>query len=137
MTAATSAQQPSAQPAKGLNIALWVLQIGLAAMFLLAGGSKIGGAAAMIKLFEDIGIGQWFRYFTGILELLSGVLLLVPSAAGFGALLLLPIMTGATLTHLLVEHNSPAKPLVLLLLAAFVAWGRREAILGLLRGTQR
>ena len=42
-------------------IALWAVQIALAGMFLLAGGSKLLGAAPMVALFNAIGIGQWFR----------------------------------------------------------------------------
>src|SRR3954471_18310153 len=49
-------------------IALWAVQLALAGMFLLAGGSKLAGAPAMIALFDGIGIGQWFRYVTGLIE---------------------------------------------------------------------
>ena len=38
-------------------IALWVVQIALAGMFLVAGGSKLLGAPAMVALFNTIGIG--------------------------------------------------------------------------------
>ncbi len=43
-------------------------------------------------------------------------------------------MVGAILTHLVVLHNSPAMPLVLLVGIAFVLWGRRDALLALVRG---
>jgi putative oxidoreductase len=39
-------------------IALWAVQVALAAMFLLAGGSKLVGAPAMVTLFNTIGLGQ-------------------------------------------------------------------------------
>ena len=68
------------------HIALWVVQVALAGMFLLAGSSKLFGAAAMVGLFDAIGIGQWFRYLTGLIEVSSAVALLVPSFAVFGAL---------------------------------------------------
>jgi putative oxidoreductase len=60
-------------------ITLWALQVGLAAMFLLAGGSKLAGASAMVALFDEIGVGQWFRYVTGLIEVVSAVALLVPA----------------------------------------------------------
>ena len=50
-------------------IALWSVQVVLAGMFLLAGGSKLAGAAAMVALFDAVGVGQWFRYVTGGIEL--------------------------------------------------------------------
>ena len=40
------------------RIALWAVQIALAGMFLLAGGSKLLGAAAMVGLFDAIGMGS-------------------------------------------------------------------------------
>ncbi len=131
--AGSSLARPAA-PGKALNIVLWVLQIGLAAMFFMAGGSKLGGAEKMVGLFDTIGIGQWFRYLTGGLEVLGAVLLLIPRRSGFGAALLVPVMVGAVLTHLAILHNSPAMPLGLLVLAAFVAWGRRAQLLEAIRG---
>jgi putative oxidoreductase len=110
-------------------IALWVTQIALAAMFLFAGGSKLVGAPAMIDLFAAIGLGQWLRYVTGAIEISAAVALLIPSAAPFGAILLVPTMFGAATANLFIGQ-SPAVPLVLLLLAAAVAWTRRNQLKG-------
>lgn len=110
-------------------IALWATQIVLAAMFLFAGGSKLAGAPAMVKLFAAIGWGQWFRYLTGAIEITAAVALLIPSAALFGAILLVPTMVGAVIANLFLGQ-SPAPPLVLLLLAAAVAWSRRNQLPG-------
>jgi len=60
------------------NIALWILQAAAAAMFLMAGFSKLGGEPQTVALFEMIGVGQWFRYLTGVLEIGGAVLLLIP-----------------------------------------------------------
>jgi len=98
-------------------------------MFLLAGSSKLFGAAAMVALFEAIGIGQWFRYFTGIIEVASAVALLVPSFAVFGALALVATMIGAVITNLFIVGASPAMPAVLLLGSAAVVWARRHQLL--------
>ena len=109
-------------------IALWLTQIALAAMFLMSGGSKLAGVPAMVSLFDLIGIGQWFRYVTGVIEATSAIALLVPSAAFFGALLLIPTMLGAIVVNLFVVPASPVPPLVLLLAAAAVAWARRDQL---------
>jgi putative oxidoreductase len=106
------------------TIALWILQIATAAMFLLAGSSKLAGASAMVGLFEGIGIGQWFRYLTGTIEVVSAILLLIPSLAFFGALLLVPTMVGAVLTHLFIVGGNPAPAIVLGASAAAIAWTR-------------
>src|SRR5262245_1337727 len=111
------------------HVALWAVQIALAAMFLLAGSSKLFGAAAMVGLFDAIGIGQWFRYLTGLIEVGSALALLVPSFAVFGALALTATMIGAIATHLFIVGGSPAMPVVLLLGSAAVVWGRRQQLL--------
>jgi putative oxidoreductase len=111
-------------------IALWVTQVALAVMFLMAGGSKLAGVPAMVSLFDALGFGQWFRYLTGVIEVASGIALLVPSAALFGSMLLIPTMLGAAAANLSLGQ-SPAAPLVLLLVAAAVAWTRRNQLQGL------
>jgi putative oxidoreductase len=118
-------------------IVLWALQVGLAALFLFAGFSKLAGAPAMVTLFDAIGVGQWFRYVTGVIELGSAVMLLVPLAAPFGALLLAPAMVGAIATHLFIVGGSPAVPSVLLLGLLVVVWARRQQLLGALSPLRR
>jgi putative oxidoreductase len=127
---ATAARNtPNMRGGRMAIVALWVTQITLAAMFLLAGGSKLAGAPAMIALFNAIGFGQWFRYVTGAIEVGAAVALLIPSAAPFGALLLIPTMMGAAAANLSLSQ-SPAVPLVLLLAAGAVAWARRRQLPG-------
>ena len=109
-------------------IALWLTQVALAVIFLMAGGSKLAGAPAMVSLFGALGFGQWFRYVTGVIEVTSAIALLVPSAALFGALLLIPTMLGAIVTNVFVVPASPVMPLLLLLAAAAVAWARRHQL---------
>ena len=118
----------SLQRGRASLIALWLTQAALAAMFLMAGGSKLAGVPAMVTMFDTIGLGQWFRYVTGVIEFTSGIALLVPSAAFFGALLLIPTMLGAIVTNVFVAHASPVMPLLLLLGAAAVAWARRHQL---------
>jgi uncharacterized membrane protein YphA (DoxX/SURF4 family) len=114
--------------ARAAVIALWVLQIALAVMFLLAGGSKLLGAAPMVALFSAIGIGQWFRYVTGLIEVASAVALLMPAFAVFGALALVPTMVGAILTQLFIVGDSPVPPAILLVGAAVIVWARRHEL---------
>ena len=108
------------------RVALWAGQFLLAAAFLMAGGSKLAGAQAMVDLFNAVGIGQWFRYVTGTIEVGSAFALLVPALAPYGAVALAATMTGAVFTHLFVIGGSPLAPLVLLAGAAAIAWARRD-----------
>jgi putative oxidoreductase len=115
------------QRGRGASIVLWALQIVLAAMFLFSGGSKLFGAPPMVALFDAIGWGQWFRFVTGTFEATAAVALLIPSAAVFGAVLLIPTMIGATAANLFLGQT-PIPPLLLLLVASAVAWARRHEL---------
>jgi len=119
---------------KIINVGLWILQIGAAGMFLMAGFSKLSGDPQMVGLFDAIGLGQWFRYVTGSLEVLGAVLLLVPRLSGLGALLLVGVMLGAVPTHLFVVGGSPLPAIILLIVTGIVAWGRRKRTMNILAG---
>ena len=105
---------------KGKTIAVWSLQILLAAAFIYAGFAKLFGKPATVEIFEKIGAGQWFRYVTGGIELVSAILLLVPRLVPLGAALLVSTMCGAVLTHLVKVGGSPIPPLVLGCLATAI-----------------
>ena len=105
----------------------WVLQILCALMFFFAGGSKLAGQQAMVDTYQAIGIGQWFRYLTGIIEVGGALLLLVPSLAFYGAVALAATMVGAVITHLFVIGGSPAAPFALLVATGTIAYLRRPA----------
>jgi len=117
-----------AAPQKGLNITLWFVQALLALAFLFAGSAKLIGKHDMIALFAAVGVGQWFRYVTGILEVAGALLILVPKTRTVGAALLAVIMVCAIATNLFILHAAITPPLVLLLLASFVVWGRRREL---------
>ena len=121
-----------ATPGKALNILLWTLQVLVALAFVATGSGKLLGSADMIALFDAVGIGQWLRYVTGLLEVLGAVLLIVPSTAAFGSVLLACVMAGAVVAHLTVLHTATTAPLVLFALTALIAWGRRSPLTGLL-----
>ena len=105
-----------------LNIVLWSLQIFLATVFFLAGSAKLFGQPIMVATFEKIGIGQWFRYTTGIVEVTGAALLLIPKSTVVGAVMLCVTMIGAVTAHILVIGGNPTLAAVLLVLSAFVAW---------------
>ena len=121
---------------KIMNVGLWILQIGAAGMFLMVGFLKLSGDPQMVGLFDAIGLGQWFRYVTGSLEVLGAVLLLIPRLSGLGALLLMGVMIGAVPTHLFVVGGSPLLAITLLIVTGIVAWGRRQRTMNLLTETR-
>lgn len=94
--------------------------------FLAAGLAKLAGVEMMVATFEAVGIGQWFRYVTGLIEVGSAILLWVPGLQFIGAALLVATMIGAVLAHLLILGPSAVPALVLGLLAAYLAWVHRD-----------
>src|SRR5215218_3265787 len=114
---------PATSRGRALNIALWTLQVLLAFQFAMAGLAKVFGDPAMVNMFATIGVGQWFRYLVGALEIAGAVGVLVPRLSGLAALGLLCLMVGATLTNLFVLDTSPFIPVALLMVSALVAWG--------------
>jgi putative oxidoreductase len=109
------------------NIAGWILGIFLALVFLLAGGVKLIGVPGMVTEFAQIGIGQWFRYVTGIVEVSGAIGLLIPKFRFWAALQIVAVMVGATGVNLWVLHVPALAGLtaVLMVLALILAWLRR------------
>jgi putative oxidoreductase len=109
------------------NVIGWILAVSLTLLFALVGGLKLIGAPAMVKEFAQIGFGQWFRFFTGILEVAGAVGLLVPKFRFWATLLIATIMFCATLINVWVLHVPGLARVtgVLMALALVVGWLRR------------
>ena len=121
---APEANRPST-PFKLRNRALWLLQILAALFFVAAAISKFTGAEYNVMVFEKVGLGQWFRYFTGVLEVTGALLLLRPRSAALGGLLLAVVMVGALFTDLVILKGNGIAALVALVITAAIAWLRR------------
>jgi putative oxidoreductase len=122
----TEAQAMPATSGKGRLITLWVLQVAAGLAFLAAGTSKLAGAQQMVAMFDKIGVGQWFRYVTGLLEVTGAISLFIPRFAFYGAALLVAVMAGAVATHLTVLGGSPAPAAILLVMSAIIAYLRKN-----------
>jgi len=109
-------------------LAVIALKLYLGWTFGKAAYLKLSGETTMIGAFDFIGFGQEFRYFTGIVEAIAVVLILLPfaSTVALGATLLIATMFGAIYTHLKIFKDVGGwhKPAFLLLpLIALVILG--------------
>jgi putative oxidoreductase len=109
------------------NALAWVLAIFLAALSASAGIAKWTNNLVMVQEFARVGLGQWFRYLTGVLEVGGAIGMLVPTVRFWAALDIAIVMIGATTANLTVLHMPTVAPLTaaLLVLALLLAWLRR------------
>jgi putative oxidoreductase len=121
----TTASRTSAAP-RWQTYALYALMALLTLAFLASGGTKLAGAQMNVDNFTRWGYPLWFMYLTGLIEVGCALLLWPRKTRLIGALGLVATMVGAVLTHL--THGEAAMigaPVVLLGLAAIVAWANR------------
>ena len=108
---------------------LLIIRIVIAAAFLTAGFAKLAGAEMMVATFDAIGVGQWFRYVAGVIEITGAVLLFVPGKQVFGAGLLTVTMIGAILAHIFVLGTDTMLPAIILgILSAIAAYSYRAQV---------
>ena len=108
------------------------LSIGLRTVLTLAfvgaGGAKLAGVEMMVGTFDTIGLGQWFRYVTGVIEVGAAVLLWLPGRQAVASALLGATMVGAVLAHLLILGPSAVPAVVLGLVCAAVLYLHSDQI---------
>lgn len=115
-----------------MNVALWIVQALLAALFLFAGGMKL--VTPVEEMTREIAMPGWFLRFIGIAEVLGALGLILPGLTGIrpgltplAAAGLSIIMLGAVaVTASAVGPVSALMPLVTLLALLFVVRGRRH-----------
>jgi uncharacterized membrane protein YphA (DoxX/SURF4 family) len=116
-------------------VAVWILQSVLAVFFAIQGAVKLGGSNAWISRFNAWGYPHHFYLLIGLAEASGAILLLIPRLAKFGALLLISVMVGATVTHVIHHESQVRTTLVLTALLVVVVYLRRGAAAGALRAS--
>ncbi len=106
----------------------WVLRGGVAFFFIVTGAEKFrnGVGAPWVGIFREIGLGDWFRYFTGIVEIIAGLLYFLPWTCPIGAVLLACTMLGAMTVHIFVRHSAAASLYPAFVLFAVIAIAIRQ-----------
>lgn len=115
-----------------MNVALWIVQVLLALLFLWAGGIKLVMPIEEMMKQMPLPLPGWFLRFIGVAEVLGalglilpGLLRIRPGLTPLAAAGLVIIMIGATVVTLMTGDVVMALiPLVVGLLSAFVAYGR-------------
>jgi uncharacterized membrane protein YphA (DoxX/SURF4 family) len=126
-----STNTPATAPSRALNVALWVLQVLLAVVFLAHGWLMVAPPAELVEMINaQLGVG--LRLFIGVAELLAaaglilpGVTRILPGLTALAAAGLTIVMASATALHIVRgELSSAITAAVLLVLVTVVAYLR-------------
>lgn len=121
---------------KSQNIISWVSRIIAAVILLQTLFFKFTAAPESVELFTTLGMEPIGRIGTGVIELIAGILLLVPRTAWAGAIISLGVISGAIFSHLTIlgiNYNGDGGALFTMAAIVFVTsavalWLERESI---------
>jgi uncharacterized membrane protein YphA (DoxX/SURF4 family) len=117
---------PEPIPSRIGVLAVWLPRVAIALVFVSVGLSKFSDPM-WVRLFGRIGFGQWFRYFTGVMQIAGGVLVLIPRLALVGIAILACTMAGAIVTWIAfgLVGNAPIPGALLIVLLA-LGWSEYD-----------
>jgi len=85
---------------KPLTILSWILRVTAAVILAQTLWFKFTAAPESVYIFDKVGLGAPGRIGSGVAELISAILLLIPRTAWAGAILAIGVMGGAIMSHL-------------------------------------
>ena len=113
---------------RAANVGLWTLQVLLAVVYAFSAFGKLTAEAQNVAGFEAMGLGNTGMYIIGALELAGAIAMFVPRLTGLAALCFVALMTGAVILTAMTGGGAlVAIPATVGVLAAVVAWGRRDS----------
>ena len=96
--------------------------IAIGVLFVFIGYGKFADRGAWVRIFEQIGLGQWFRIFTGIVQVTGGVLMIPRRTRTAGAVLLGCTMIGAAIVDVAIMGSPVVIVPLLLLFTIATVW---------------
>jgi len=106
----------------------WALRGFLGLVFMLAGWDKFDAHSMWPSYFHQLGLGQWFRYFTGVVEIAAAVVVLIPRTAMAGLAVLALTMAGATAANAKVQPANCVLTLPFCLVLVALWFSRRSRL---------
>jgi uncharacterized membrane protein YphA (DoxX/SURF4 family) len=135
MTSTTSSPRTASRAA---NAGLWTLQVLLAAVYAFSAYGKLSADPTNVAGFEAMGLGMPGMYVIGALELAGAIAMFIPILTGLAALCFVALMIGAVIITVAIGGGVLAViPAVVGILAAVVAWGRRDSTRALAQRIRR
>lgn len=114
------------------QIALWLITLLLAFVFLAHGLNKFPADGGWAHAFAQWHFPVWFRILIGVIEIAAALLILWPRTASIGAAMIVVVMLGGMATHIWWGHpDQTFHEAVPLVLAIIVGIARRARLLRL------
>lgn len=123
------------------NYLIWILRIVAAVIMLQTLYFKFSASEESVYIFSTLGVEPWGRIASGILELLAGILLLLPRTTVYGALIGAAVMIGAIASHIFIlgyDIMNDGGQLFIYALVVFISclsliWNEKEKVLTLIK----
>lgn len=124
---------------KAKRAILWICRIVAALILLQTLFFKFSGAEESVYIFTKVHMEPWGRIGIGILELIAGILLLIPRTSVYGAVIATGLMLGAIAMHLFilgveVMHDGGQLfiyALLVLFASLYIVWTEKTQLLHL------
>lgn len=128
ITATTSTTTTSTTRRRIASVAVWTLQVLVAATFAFSAVLKLSAEAQNVAGFEAMGLGMTGMYVLGALELAGAIALFVPRLMGLAALCFVVLMVGAVaITWAMFGAGMIAVPAAVGIASAVLAYARRDS----------
>lgn len=88
---------------------------------------------AMVKLMEAFMSISWLMPLIATVEIVGGILFIIPKFRALGAIIIFPIVVGIVLTHTINEPSGLPVALVLLFINLWVFFENREKYLPMIK----
>jgi putative oxidoreductase len=123
------------------NRILFVISLLFGLMFINGGLNKLFNyipvpddmPEAMVKLTEALMSISWLMPLVAVVEIVGGILFIIPKFRALGAVVIFPIMVGIMLIHTINEPSGFPMALVLLLINLWVIFENREKYLPMIK----
>lgn len=83
-------------------VLLWILRIIPAIIMLQTLFFKFSASDESVYIFSTLGVEPWGRILSGVMELIAGILLVIPGKTVYGAIIGAGVMAGAIMSHLTI-----------------------------------
>ena len=84
----------------------------------------------IIEIFTEVG---WILPLVGLIEVIAGILFIIPKYRALGAIMIFPVMVGILLTHIINAPSGLPIALILMVINLWVIFEERKKYLPMIK----